>query len=86
MSAPKVIAPEVQEWWTISRRYSFKEYVLTKLPEAYAYQSESGGGWCIDAVTSPVNKPVTHLTAGHRTELSAWKRVARMFGVRSMPA
>lgn len=61
---------------------SFKDYVLTKLPEAYAYESECGGGWCIDAVSSPVGKPVTHLTAGHRNELSAWKRIAQMFGMR----
>lgn len=64
---------------------NFREFVLTKLPDAYAYQSECGGGWCVDAVASPIGKPVTHITAGHRTEEQAWKRVAAMFGVRSVP-
>jgi len=63
----------------------FKEFVLTKLPDAYAYQSGYGGGWCIDAVPSPIGKPVTHITSGHSSEVSAWKRVAAMFGVTSVP-
>jgi hypothetical protein len=63
----------------------YKYFVLTKLPEAYAYQSENGGGWCIDALRLPGGRPVTHLTYGHRTEQSAWKKVAAMFGVKENP-
>lgn len=64
---------------------SFKDFVLTKLPDSYAYRSDSGGGWCIDAVSSPIGKPVTHLTFGHSSEERAWKKVAAMFGVRAIP-
>lgn len=63
-----------------------QEYVKSILPNAYAYESEYGGGWCIDADISPVKqdgtkgKPVPHLVSGYYRADLAWRRAARVLG------
>ena len=59
-----------------------REWVLRILPEAWAYESDCGGGWCIDADFSLIEKPIPHLTYGHRCQQLAWNKAARMLGWR----
>ena len=62
--------------------YEAMAWVQQLLPRAHAYNSKCGGGWCIDADTSPIGKPIPHLTFGNKDEGKAWTKAARILGWR----